>query len=70
MFSGEGTINRPWRGRLRHLDEAPAAAEVVQRPSGDATAARPLSDQELFNESLRAGVRGLGELVRNRKKKK
>jgi hypothetical protein len=55
---------------MRHLDEASAAAEVVPRPSDAATPARPSPDQEFFNESLRAGVRGLGELVRNRKKKK
>jgi hypothetical protein len=68
--AGEGTINRPWRRRLRHLDEASAAAEVVPRLPGDATPALPSPDQKFFNESLRAGVRGLGELVRNRKKKK
>jgi len=30
----------------------------------------PSPDQKFFDESLRAGVRSLGEVVRDRKKKK
>jgi hypothetical protein len=55
---------------LRHLDEASVEAGVNRPPPVDAAPALPSSDQKSFNESLRTGVRGLGELVRNRKKKK
>jgi hypothetical protein len=62
----------PSRGEedLRHLDEASAAAEIVRPPPAEAAPTLPSPDQKFFNESLRTGVRGLGELVRNRKKKK
>jgi hypothetical protein len=66
--------NQPADGRdeLRHLDEVSAAAEVAPPLPGDAESAPPLPspDQRFFNESLRAGVRSLGSLVRERKKKK
>jgi len=55
---------------VRHLDEPSTAAEVVRPPPVDVVQDLPSSDQKSFNESLRTGVQRLGELVRNRKKKK
>jgi len=58
---------------LRHLDEAPATAPGARTHSTDSPGEHPVTpspDQTFFNESLRAGVRTLGDVVRDRKKKK
>jgi hypothetical protein len=59
---------------MRHLDEAAAAPDSVRaRPSDIRPGAAPTlppEDEDLFKESLRAGVRSLGELLRRRKKTK
>ena len=45
-------------------EPAPGAAE-----SSEVDARPPSEDQVYFNESFRAGIRGLGEIVRKRRRK-
>lgn len=57
---------------MKHVEDAPGVEATVRGPVDSmATELPPLpsEDQRFFNESLRAGVRGMGELVRKRKKR-
>ena len=57
---------------MKLAEENPEDAQVVRNGAADpeSTSAVRSSDQRFFNESLRAGVRSLGELVRERKQGK
>ena len=59
---------------MRHLDEAGIKPELAHQREGEAETCKvpplPSEDQRLFNESLLAGARSMGALIRSRKKTK
>lgn len=54
---------------MKRLAQTPPAAEVI-RPAPDAGDApsMPSQDQQFYDESLRASVRSLGNLIQKRRK--
>jgi hypothetical protein len=54
---------------MKRLDQTPSAAEVVP-PAPDVGEAPPMpsQDQKFYDESLRASVRSLGNLIQKRRK--
>ena len=59
---------------MKHLDEAAAAPETIGKPAAEngsgALPPLPSEDQKFFNEAQREGMRGMGALVRSRRKPK
>ena len=59
---------------MKHVDEVVATPDAIgtRLPENDHGALPPLpsEDQKYFDEAFRAGIRGVGELVRKRKKPK
>jgi hypothetical protein len=58
---------------VRRLDEAPAPPKIAKperRPESSVPPEMPSPDQVYFNESLRAATRGMGRLIRDRRKRK
>jgi len=59
---------------MKHVEEAAVGPEISQPelPGKGSAALPPLpsEDQKYFDEAFRAGIRGVGELVRKRKKPK
>ncbi|HSU16924.1 hypothetical protein [Longimicrobium sp.] len=56
---------------MKHVDEvAGTIGTPLPDPGSGVLPPLPSEDQKFFDESFRAGIKGVGELVRKRKKPK
>ena len=72
MFKRRGEPQDPPGEGMKQLQNAPVVESTVRDRADSAATKLPLlrsEDQKFFNESLRAGVKGMGELVRKRRKR-